>query len=280
MMTALLWLTAAALSRQWGTIGTFTTVADKRINESSGVGASVLRPGHLFTHNDSGDSARFFEFDSQGKVEAEYRVSNAQAFDWEDMEICEIGAKSYVYLADIGDNGGIRKQVVVYRVPEPLAGSRTISADLTIRLTYPDKPHNAEALVVEPGTGNLTIITKTSKGPSQIFWLAAPRKSGTFRLKQIGTLQIDSFIDQGKLITSASAAPDGKHVAVRTYFGTQEFAVNKSFNDWFRSKPLSVPTSFQGQAEAICYSRDGRSLISTAEGSPCSVFMGKLRGEK
>lgn len=85
---------------------------DPRITESSGVAAG---PGVLWTHNDSGDSARFFALDRRCRTLATYSVVGARATDWEDMAR---GAGA-LWFGDIGDNASTRSGVVVYRVPEP-----------------------------------------------------------------------------------------------------------------------------------------------------------------
>src|SRR5438477_556362 len=50
---------------------------DERIDESSGLAASRKYPGCLWTHNDSGDSARLFLLDAQGKTLSEVDVQGA-----------------------------------------------------------------------------------------------------------------------------------------------------------------------------------------------------------
>ena len=50
------------------TVRKIATLEDERINESSGVAASRMYPGYLWTHNDSGDSARLFLIATNGKT--------------------------------------------------------------------------------------------------------------------------------------------------------------------------------------------------------------------
>ena len=58
------------------------TFQDPRITESSGLAASS-RSGIVFTHNDSGDSARFFAVDDAGRTRTTYALPDVQARDWE-----------------------------------------------------------------------------------------------------------------------------------------------------------------------------------------------------
>jgi hypothetical protein len=259
----------AEASRSFGAPKLLTQIKDERVNESSGIAPSH-RDGSYYTHNDSGDKPRFFRFNREGKILGVYDVSNAKAFDWEDMASAKYGDRLYLYFGDIGDNRGARKNIVVYRVPEPSGGSKSVTADRTYTLTYPDGAHNAEALLVHPETGDLTIITKTAKKPSQVFWLKNPKRSGSFRVTEIGSIEVGGGFDQAKLITGGAYSPDGKHVVLRTYLGAYEFAVSEN-GDWTKSDPSSIRTAFELGGEGISYSRDGRFLVTSCEGSPCGV---------
>src|SRR5688572_16385980 len=55
-------------------LATLTKITDKRINESSGLAASRLQADSYYTHNDSGDRPRFFRFNHQGVVTAEFSI--------------------------------------------------------------------------------------------------------------------------------------------------------------------------------------------------------------
>src|SRR3954447_22855493 len=160
---------------------------DPRITESSGVAASARRDDVVFTHNDSGDSARFFAVDRRGCTSASYNVAGVDAVDWEDMARgpAPDGTPS-LFLADIGDNNAGRGEIAVHRVPEPEMGpaasgtgdcppaaEQTVTPT-TFRFTYEDGKHDAETLLVHPRTGQLFIVTKNFAGPDVLY--AAPRE--------------------------------------------------------------------------------------------------------
>ena len=96
-------------------------VGNSSISEASGVVASRANPNVLWTHNDSGDSARLFAMTTAGANLGAYSISGAGASDWEDISIGPgpVAGQQYLYIADIGDNGLSRSSVSVYRVPEP-----------------------------------------------------------------------------------------------------------------------------------------------------------------
>ena len=81
-----------------------TIIPNIQINEASGLAASRLHPGVLYTHNDSGDRARIFAVDSEsGETLAEYDVARPGAnHDWEDMAVgvCPSQSGSCIYIGE------------------------------------------------------------------------------------------------------------------------------------------------------------------------------------
>ena len=138
------------------------------ITELSGLART--QDGRFWTHNDSGDGPRVFELDTTGAFLREVAVQGAEAYDWEDIAI----RGDTLYVADIGDNLGARESVQVYRFELP-EGPTAQATTLTLR--YPDRPRNAEALLVDPRTGELAIITKDFSGVAEVFRLATHASS-------------------------------------------------------------------------------------------------------
>src|SRR5829696_6049840 len=152
---------------------------NKDITESSGIAASYCQKGVYWTHNDSGDGPFIFAFDASGKDLGAWRVAGARNTDWEDIAAGkDASGKCFLYLAEIGNNKLERTEAGVYRVPEPTAvpgasgaGHAETQPSSLLRFRYPDKPHNAESLLVNPQTGELYVLTKRIDGPASIFRL-------------------------------------------------------------------------------------------------------------
>lgn len=248
-------------------------VLDKaEINESSGIAASRTEQGVYYTHNDSGDAARFFRFDRTGKVTGEFSLDGVEAIDWEDMASARLNGRSFLYLGDVGDNSKKRKSVRVYRVEEPKGGSRAIERFDTIELSYPDGAHNCEAVMVHPKTGDLWLVSKVDQGRSQVFVGKMPQGSGKIDLAQVGTIEVGGTLPATQMITGGDISPDGKQVLLLTYTAAYEFeAPIDRFADWIRSKPKMIRTKIENQSEAVCFSRDGSTILATSEGVPCPV---------
>ena len=95
---------------------------DKAIEESSGLIASRTSPGCYWTHNDAGNEAVIYAFDSNGRRRGVWRVTGATSEDWEDISAGP-GPKpdtNYLYIGDIGDKSVSRSQITIYRIPEPV----------------------------------------------------------------------------------------------------------------------------------------------------------------
>jgi hypothetical protein len=270
---------AQEADRAWGSPEELCSIADERVSESSGIAASS-KVGVFFTHNDSGDEARFFRFDRTGKVDGVYTLKDVEAIDWEDMSSAKVDGKDYLYFGDFGDNGEDRESVIIHRVPEPTTtGEVEVTAFESYTLKYPDSPHNCEAMFVTT-TGDIWVVTKNVGGNSKVFVLPRPKGTGSFTFKHIGDLTIDTSGFGGKYVTGGAVSPDGKFVVLRTYSAALEFAAPAKFEDWVKSEPQQVRTALEQQGEAICYSKNGKSLITTSEFSPCPVSILQLKGPK
>lgn len=255
---------------------TIATINDSAITESSGLTASRLTPGVYWTHNDSGDGPFIYAFSTRGATLAVFRVAGAQARDWEDMAAGPGPErdKPYLYLGDIGDNNSARKEIVVYRVPEPAIVKSTKTKPATtspaeaIRLRYPDGSHDAETLLVHPTSGNIYIVTKVAMVNAVIYEAAAPFGAAQpITMRRIGDIRLPSLF--GGILTGGSISPDGRRVALCDYFQGYELVLPagaKDFNEIWKQKIVSFDIGKREQGEAITYRLDGRALLTTSEG--------------
>lgn len=257
--------------RIWGAPSLYLDIKDERINESSGVAVSRLYPGSLYTHNDSGDSARVFRISPDKKVE-EFQVIGANALDWEDIATVRQGGKDYVYVADIGDNKEKRKSVQIYRFEEPKHGQSKIRTFDKYDLSYPDEPHNAEGFFVNSSNGAMTIVTK-NKDKSLIFSCPAIKGSGSSTLKLLGSISLNTGLGNfGSLVTAADMSSDGNHVVLRTYSAAIEFDVPKN-GEWWTQNPTRIKMPLDPQGEAICYDDKATRLFTSSEGTDCPIHV-------
>jgi hypothetical protein len=261
----------ATREREYGEATLLATIEDPRLRESSGVAPSWRQKDVYYTHNDSGDSARFFRFDSSGRVLAEFTLRGSRNVDWEDMESLVLDGMPYLYFGDIGDNNKRRSSITIYRVAEPTGDGGEIDAFNAYEVTYPDGPRDAEALMVHPKTGDIYIVEKVARQPSGVYKLTAPPRPGKYMLERIGEVRVGGEMEMAQLITGGSISPDGRHIALRTYLSSYEYKAPARFDDWTKATPMRIPGGMGMQTEAICYTRDDDGLIITSEMSPMLV---------
>lgn len=262
------------------------TFSDPRITESSGLAGSST-PGIVYTHNDSGDAARFFAVDNRGRTRTVYTLPGVQARDWEDMARGpDEQGRSSLWLGDIGDNNARRERgLLVHRVREPEPSSRarvTTEAPTSFRLRYPDGPGDAEALLVHPRTGRLYVVTKPLAGGAGVY--AAPEvldPDGPNALQRIATVVLEGTGTPGGpgigglaqlLVTAGDFAPDGSRLALRTYTDLYEWDVpGDDVASAFDGEPRVTALPETRQGEGLTYTSDGRAVLVSTEGRAAPV---------
>ncbi|MEP7122098.1 MAG: hypothetical protein ABJE95_14360 [Byssovorax sp.] len=233
--------------------------------EISGIVASLTHDDVFYVHNDSGDTARFFAINSKGAALATFAVNGAQAVDWEDIARGPCPAGTCIYLGDIGDNSSVRTGYAVYRVTEPKAIVDTALPAETLAFTYPDGPHNAETLLVDPATGGLFVVTKTV-GTSSVYAFPMPLTPGkSVVLTKAGDLSLPVM---PALITGGDVHPDGRGVLIRTYSDVWLFPQAKGMSvvDALLGTPCPEPAPNDVQGEAIGWLASGAGYLTTSEG--------------
>jgi hypothetical protein len=280
-LSSLVFCVVVALSAQvYGPPATITTIKEKSITESSGLVASRVSPGAYWTHNDSGDGPFIYAFDTSGNLRGVFRVTGAQARDWEDIAAGPGPQtnKSYLYIGDIGDNNEARDEIVVYRVAEPTLSTATRTQTKArpgstepaeaIRLKYPDGKHDAEALLVHPTSGNIYIVTKVLIANPAVYEAAPPFTAGKLvTLRRIGEVRVPSLF--GGVITGGGVSPDGRRVALCDYFQGYELVLpegSRDFNDIWKQRMTGFDLGKRKQGESIAYRPDGKALLATSEG--------------
>lgn len=282
---------AFILFQTYGSPAKLATIKSPIVTESSGLVASRTLPGAYWTHNDSGDGPFIYAFNTRGNSLGVFRVTGANARDWEDISIGPgpQANKSYLYIGDIGDNSEARPDIVVYRVPEPdlktankgstKARPLTTTPAEAIRLKYPDGKHDAETLLVHPTTGNLYIMTKVAFANPVVYVATAPLTPGkTITMKRIGEVRIPSIF--GGAITGGSVSPDGRRIALCDYFAGYELVLptgSKNFDDIWKEKMASFDLGKRKQGEAIAYRLDGNALLATSEGKEFDLIQVERR---
>ena len=259
------------------------TLAEPAVVESSGLVASRDQPGVIWTHNDSGDDARLYATNRNGRALGTFLVPNAANGDWEDLALGpgDDGGDA-LYVADTGDNTRRRDDAAIYRIPEPrlhpvtaATGEDAVTAPAArFPIVYPDGPRDVEALLVHPETGETLLVTKESIGPAAVYEVppfAEPDR--TVRATFLTDLALPG-VGPLAAATGGAVAPDGGRLVLRTPLVAMEWAVvpGQTLADALLGEPrrITLPATLRG--EALTYRDDGAALLLTAEGSPCPLY--------
>ncbi len=216
---------------------------DDRVVESSGL---VDRGSRLFTINDSRDGPYVYGVDPV-TCDTVSRTTYSSG-GVEDVEAIAPAAHGTVWVGDIGDNQAGRADISVYRVRPADSGDVTVSGQ-RFRLTYPDGPHDAETLLVQPRSQRIFVVSKSVFG-GRVY--VAPRTLHADRENRLRT-----FAAVDGLVTDGTFFPDGRHVLLRTY-GT---ASVYTFPDFRLVGTVRLPEQRQG--EGISIGPGGRVLLSS-----------------
>lgn len=234
------------------------TLRDPRISESSGLVASTVHPGVVWTHNDSGHPPQLFAVGLDGSTLATVTVAGAQARDWEALASGRAAdGRPLLWVGDIGDNRSVRPYVRLYRVLEPdrLADATVPSTEY--RLRYPDGAHDAEALLVDPRTQAMYVVTKAVSGAAVFELPRAPRPAPAVNV-------LIRVADAPPVVTDGAFAPDGTRLVLVGYLaGTMLAQVGGP------GSPVRLPLRPQG--ESVTWA-DPTHLLVGSEGTGSHVW--------
>jgi hypothetical protein len=248
-------------------------VESSLLTEISGVAASRKNADVLWVHNDSGDSARIFAMSIQGKHLGVYNLIGASATDWEDIAIGPgpTEGQDYIYVGDTGDNARQRPSVTVYRVAEPTVSATQdpVTVDLdnvdALPMQYPGPAvYDCEALLVDPLSGNLFLVTKdrAGEGVAHVFRNPAPHTPGV-----MVTLELMDSIPLPAQVTGGDVSPSGDGVLLRLYSQAYYWprATGTSLWEAFSGTACPVPLAVEPQGEAIAFAADGLGYYTVSE---------------
>ncbi len=153
---------------------------DPALEESSGLAVSRLHDGVVWSHPDGGDTAEVMAVDGRGRTVATVRLRGVDPYDPEALAPGSTSdGRPALFLGDIGDNRARRADISVFRFTEPRRLADQTVARTWWKLSYPDGPKDAEALLVDPRDGRIWIATKDVFGGGLY---RAPRRLRTDRV--------------------------------------------------------------------------------------------------
>jgi len=249
------------------------TIQNPEIREASGIEASSKNPGVFWTFNDSGGENKIFAFSTSGKYLGSYRIKGATNYDWEDIAIGpgKDENEQYIYIGDFGDNFHSRTSRVIYRIPEPhvdtlqAAVDTVISGVTSLIFNYPyEAKYNAEALMVDPVTNDLYVVTKDTV--TMVFQTTQKNHFTSISDKTVNKLK---YVAKLKFYSEANAADisdDGKEILIKDDNFVYYWKRMKSLRKTLRKAPEILPYITEPNGEGICWEPDGSGYYTFSEG--------------
>ncbi|MEK7485127.1 MAG: M28 family peptidase [Planctomycetota bacterium] len=216
---------------------TVGTLEHPHFSECSGI--DVYLENGFVGLNDSGNAPQIFAFDQQGKDLGVFDILGVQNIDWEDL----IVEGNTLYIGDVGDNLRTRKTILIHQVELPSTPPGTgkkqpLPVQKTWTLTYPDAPHDCEALFFRQG--QIYLITKNRGDLHQCFVVKESQEKAY--LEKCGDISLDAIYQ----ITAADYQEN--QLVIATYWGWMIFP-----EPLFSTAPVGTLYTKTKQLESICF---------------------------
>jgi hypothetical protein len=239
-------------------------ISPSLVTECSGMVQSLRYGGVFWALGDGGSGAAIVPVTADGKLAAGWTgpvaVTGCKNFDWEDLALDDRGN---LIIADVGNNSGRRKQLMLHFTPEPRPGVRSVVPARSLRVHYADQKEDSpdyDCEAVFSAGGKIYFLTKhRSDKRTRLYRLESEStgRSNPLRL-------VDSF-EIGGMVTAADASPNGKMVAVLTYTALWVFDFDRATGSIFRKTVRKTPI-FAWQAEAVAWDGNDALVLGNEQG--------------
>lgn len=243
------------------------TIDDDRLMEASGIEESHLNPGYFWTHNDSDSEPIVYLIDGKGAIKMEVELKGIENRDWEEIVTVKKDGKSFIYIAEIGDNKAIHESVSLIRIEEPKLSAKkkiTISADKMeiMHFQYAEGARDAEAVLFDYNHDEFVLVTKREKN-AMVYSFPFAKNDLPITIDSKGTLPV-------RLFTAADMNEEGeillKHYGAIYYWEQSTESAIERILAW---NPIQIDYTPEPQGEAICwYNGDFYTISEKNTGKP------------
>ena len=250
------------------------------LSECSGLVHSLRYNGVFWAHGDGGSGASIVPVTASGKLARGWtgavRVEGCKNNDWEDIALDD---KGNLIIADLGNNNGRRKQLMLHFVSEPKPGAVSVRPTRTLRVHYEDQKGDSpdyDCEAVFSAGGRIYFLTKhRSDKRTRLYRLAGESTTRSNPLRLVGSF------DVGGMVTAADASPDGKLVAVLTYTTLWVFSYDRASGSIFtKSESVRRTPIFAWQAEAVAWEGNDALVIANENGQLFRVALSSLQAAR
>jgi len=262
-------------------------VFDGRLPEISGLAASQRHRDVLWAINDGGNDAALYALTRRGRVVSRHRIRGVANTDWEDLSAFELDGRRYLLVADVGDNGGLRRTLQLHAIAEPgtLDGAALRPA-WSVAFRWPDGARDTEAVTVDVAAGQVLLVSKRER-PAQLYAVPLRPRDGTRQVaRRLGPLAgiPQPSADERRarhsrarlkgMVTAADLSPDGRTLAVMTYNDLLLYR-RRGDEPWAKAvarAPRVHELPWIPLAEALAWTSGGHGLMATGEFEPAPLF--------
>jgi len=240
----------------------------KKLKENSGI-VSYSDSTAWFIE-DNGNSDNIYKTDFKGNIIRQFDVKNAKNADWEDLSKDK---KGNLYIGDFGNNANERKDLVIYKSPNPEKEKGDKISVEKIKFRYPEQgdfpPRRGEMLYDAEAffhfNGYLYIFTKNRTNPftGETSIYRVPDRKGTYDAELMGKLLLCMDWDICQ-ITSADISPDGKRIVLLSY-GKLWVITNFTMDRLSKGTIKEIDLGVRTQLESVCFTDNKTLLLSDEE---------------
>ena len=262
---------------------TFITKLPKKLNENSGI--AYYKDSAAWFIEDGGNQDEIYNIDFKGNIVKELEVKNAKNEDWEDLAKDHLGN---LYVGDFGNNQNDRKNLVVYKLPDPEKEKGDKIDAVSIKFKYPQQkefPPPQEKLLYDSEAffyykQHLFIFTKSRANPftANTLIYRIPAEEGTYDAEFLGVLKTCDDWNSCR-VTSADISPNGKMIAVLSY-GKLWLLTNINWDDLSKSDSRQIDLDVRTQLESVCFKDDHTLLFADEERGPTGRNLYSMRLKK
>ncbi|CAG2534196.1 hypothetical protein MAR621_00992 [Maribacter dokdonensis] len=247
--------------------GQLKVIADLPGSLDENSGLATYGDSTVWVIEDGGNKDEIYQINLKGDILKSLKVKNGDNQDWEDLTTDKAGN---LYIGDIGNNANKRKDLVIYKLPNPtIEPGDKIDAE-KIKLHYPDQkdfPPKKEGLFYDSEAifhhdGKIFIVTKNRSkaftGEAHIY--SVPDTKGTYEATLVGSFTPckDWKICQ---ITSIDISAKGDRIVALSY-GKLFIFTDFTWDDFTKGNMQEIDLGARSQLESVCFLNDDTLLIS------------------
>lgn len=236
------------------------------LHESSGL---IITGDKIWSHNDSQGEPVLYGFDRTGKISDAIYIRGKNT-DWEDLAQDQDGN---VYIGDFGNQDNNRRDLKIFKIPNPATLTDKIVEPEIINFTYSNQKSyppqrsnmnfDMEAMICFNNYIYLFSKNRTEPFNGHTYMYKLPQKPGTYVAELVDSIFLGPEPMIANWVTAADISPDGQRLAL---LGHQKLWFFSCFvgDNFFSGKMTELTFPTLTQKEAICFI-DNQSLYITDE---------------